>query len=206
MKHVEPHTFDVTAAKAQLSTLSALFATGAVRKEREQILPQFRASKDLVMAAATFFNFSPTLHAHELQLMGDFAADFAVSDNRDGESTTLLIECEGSNPNAVVKGKKSQKTTRALGNKMFEGVGQIVDWLRCIEDMRRTNLLASTLGLPQTDAVNYHGLVLVGLDDDLHEAEKQRLRWLSSQLHVGRSRIQVMTYSNFFIRLKARLT
>ncbi len=205
MIKVEQHAFDVAAAKTQLARLSSLFATGSVRKEREQILPEFRASKDLVMAAATFFNFAPSLYAHELQLMGTFAADFVVSDNRDGESTTLLIECEGCGTNAAFKGPKSQKRSRAMGNKMFEGFGQIVDWLRLIEDMKRTNQLTATLELPPTEAVNYHGLVLVGLDDDLHHAERQRLLWMSSQLHVGRSRVQVMTYSNFFIRLAARL-
>jgi hypothetical protein len=204
MKSVISYPYDVNQARAQLSSLSPQFATGAIRKERDQILPLLRNAPDLVMAASTFFNFSPSLYAHELDLAGDFAADFVVSDNRDSESTALLIECEGCESNAAFKKRKKSKN-RAMGNKLFEGFGQIVDWLRCIEDLRRTSQLATTLKLPQTEAFNYHGLVLVGLDSDLGPDEQLRMGWLSSQLEIGRTRVHIMTYTTFFNRLAARL-
>lgn len=205
MKNVIAHAFEPNVAKAHLSLLSQQFAAGAVTKERDQILPLFRANPDLVMAAATFFGFAPSLYAHELDLAGDFSADFVVSDNRHDESTTLLIECEGCLPSAAFRKRKYMKA-RAMGNKLFEGFGQVVDWLRCIDDLRRTNSLASTLALPQTDAINYHGLVLVGLNNDLTKDEIGRMSWLSSRLTVGQSRVQVMTYTTLFNRLAGRLS
>lgn len=205
MKTVIQRPYDSNQAKTQLAALQQLFSGGMIRKERAEILPEFRKSRDAVMAAATLFNFSPTLYAEELDLIGDFKADFAVSDNRDGESTTLLIECEGAATNAAFK-QRNDAPYRVMGNKLFEGFGQIVDWLHCIEDLRGTSKLASTLALPHTEATNVHGLVLVGLDLDLTPDEIKRLGWLSSNLQVGRSRVHVMTYSTFFTRVLGRLS
>ena len=61
------------------------------------------------------------------------------------------------------------------------------------------------LKLPAKAQVRYCGLVIVGLNDDLDSEEKSRIEWLSSKLAIGEARVQVMTYSNFLMRLEARL-
>ena len=90
MKNVEARKFDIAAARAAVAAAQADFATLTVRKERDQILPMFRASPDLVMAAARLFGFDATMYAFEMKLLDDFTADFVVSDVLGNESTTLL--------------------------------------------------------------------------------------------------------------------
>lgn len=204
MKTVVPRRFDPSAAKTQVTALQAQFTGGAVRKERDQILPLLQSHTDALMAAARLFGFEANLYAEELRLAGDFAADFVVGDNRDGESTTLFIECESAEEKTAFR-RKGRKSTPDFAPALLGGFAQVVDWMRCIDDLRRSFLLKKTLALPEGDSVRYCGLVLVGLDSDLDAEEQRRLQWLSDKVWLGDSRVLAMTYDRFLLRLEGRL-
>lgn len=204
MKELVPKAFDPAAAKQAVSKLQATFATGTIRKERADILPLFRLNPQVSMAAAKLLNFEASHYAAELNLIGNFAADFAVSDNRGDESTALLIECEAAKENSAMR-RNGNKANKDFGDGLLRGFGQVVDWMRCIDDLRRTAVLAKTMQSKLGLNIKCYGLVLVGLNDDLTEDEQKRLQWLSAKLCLADSSVNIMTYTTFFLRLEARL-
>lgn len=156
------------------------------------------------MAAAKLLSFEASHYAEELDLIGNFAADFAVCDHRGDESTVLLIECEASNERSAMR-RNGNKANKDFGDGLLRGFAQVVDWMRCIDDLRRTAALANTLNLPQGANVKCFGLVLVGLDMDLTSDERQRLQWLSAKLRLADASVNIMTYTTFLLRVEARL-
>lgn len=204
MKKLLPMAFSHTDAKKAVTKLQATFATGTIRKERDDILPLFRSNPQVSMAAAKLLNFEASHYAEELDLIGNFAADFAVCDHRGDESTALLIECEAAKKNSAMR-RNGKKANKDFGDGLLRGFGQVVDWMRCIDDLRRTAALANTMQSKLDLNIKCFGLVLVGLDDDLDDDEKKRLQWLSAKLCIADSSVQIMTYTTFFRRLEGRL-
>lgn len=197
--------FDPAVAKAAVGTLQTQFATNNIRKERAHILPLFRSNPQVSMAAAKLLNFEASYYAEELDLIGNFAADFAVCDHRGDESTILLIECEASGDKSAMR-QNGKKANKDFGDGLLRGFGQVVDWMRCIDDIRGTAALANIIKLPQGANVRCFGLVLVGLDGDLTPDEKLRLQWLSAKLRLADWPVMVMTYTTFLLRVEGRLT
>lgn len=204
MKSLNSMTFDPAVAKTAVAALQAQFATGAIRKERAQILPLFRSNPQVSMAAAKLLNFEASHYANELNLIGNFAADFAVCDHRGDESTVLLIECKASSEKSALR-KNGNKVNKDFGDGLLRGFGQVVDWMRCVEDLRGTTALANIMNLPKGRNIKCFGLVLVGLDADLTPDEQERIQWLSAKLRLGDSSVNVMTYTTFLRRVEARL-
>ncbi len=205
MKTLQHVLFNHAVAKQAVATLQSQFNTNTIRKERDQILPLFRLNPQVSLAASKLLNFEASHYAQELDLIGNFAADFAVCDHRGDESTILLIECEASGEKSAMR-KNGKKVNKDFGDGLLRGFAQVVDWMRCIDDLRGTSALANTLGLPQGQNVKCFGLVLVGLDGDLSANEQQRIQWLSAKLRIADSSVNIMTYTTFLRRLEARLS
>jgi hypothetical protein len=96
-----PSAFDGVACRVELDALTALLASKASLSEKRDLLPHFRRSPQLVAFIGTLFPniFPANRYAHELRILGHFAADFLIGNYE--RKTFCAIELEDARPNSV---------------------------------------------------------------------------------------------------------
>lgn len=130
MKNLVDHVLNPTDCRKEWQEFEALLRSKSVLKERDDILPFFKARLHLSTAISNYFpqfkNPYKFKFAHEYPIYGDFIADLIVGDP--DVQQYLLIEFENGAPDSIFK-QKGSKTTPEWASRFEGAYSQITDWL-----------------------------------------------------------------------------
>jgi hypothetical protein len=190
MKAFAPHLINGAQARLEWAALKSLLSGATNLSEQRDILPFFRARKDLSVLIGTYYPkiVKADRFAHELQIYGDFAADLVV-----GDSTTqnyVLVEFEDGTPDGLFV-KRGKKATPEWSPRFEHAHSQLVDWLWKLEDMRGTAHFQSLFGHRRA---TFHGLIVIGKGMTLSDQEKDRLSWRISRTRVDSTAIDCVSF------------
>jgi hypothetical protein len=201
MKKLEKIALSVDQCRKDLAEFKEMLDRKTALSERRDILPFFRAHKNL---AALVGSFNPKINrfdllATEFSLFGDYACDLVIGDsvNRD----FCFVEFEDASPQSVFV-KKKGKSTPEWSPRFDRGFSQIIDWFLILDDQKRTGLHKSRFGL---DVIQFMGLLVIGRHEDLDDTQYERLVWRSDQVRVGHRQVHCITFDDLHDTLECKL-
>jgi hypothetical protein len=196
-----PIKFSHRQCQQEAEELRDLPAANKVLKEREHILPFFKARKHLSAFLGCYvsgiINFD--LVAHELSLMGKFSCDVAVGDSR--TKYYAFIEFEDARPQSIFV-KKKGKQTPEWSSRFEHGFSQLVDWFFKLDDERGTAEFKALFG---SEPISYEGILIVGRTQVLGPREAERLKWREQHVPIHSKKIHCLTFDQTCNELLARL-
>src|SRR5262249_51187392 len=141
--------------------------------ERDDLQNFFKKRRQLTAFIGTYApNLGPASQlAYEFPLFGDFAADIVLGNREKGEY--CLIELEDGRPGSIFTAVKN-KSTKERSRRFDHGFSQLVDWFYALDDLKKTSRFAKDYGHGH---VKFLGLLVIGRNAGLSEAERDRLRW-----------------------------
>jgi len=98
-----------------------------------------------------------------------------------------------------VKGKHTKEWSRRFDH----GYSQLIDWFSCLDDYRKTNKFIAEFG---HGYVTFYGLLVIGRNEGMTEADRNRLRWRTKNVVVNSQPITCITFDDLFAALHNRLT
>jgi Domain of unknown function (DUF4263) len=201
MPDFTPHALELTAAHTEVAEFRALLQSSPDLREAA-LLGFFRARPHLT---ALIGHYNPDsgrgdLLAFEYPLFGDFRCDLAIADSVTHACT--FVEFEDAGPRSLFV-KHGDKSTREWSPRFDHGYSQLVDWFYKLQDMTNTATMESRLG---KRAIDYTGVLIVGRDQYMDAAERDRLRWRREHVIVNSKRIICATYDQLLRDLTFRLT
>jgi hypothetical protein len=190
MKHFDPIVFDLRQCRREVSQLQALLAANPRLSERKDILPFFRARRQLSAALGCLESHIVRFDrlAFEYDLFGDFACDLAVGDSKG--KVYGFIEFEDASPGSIFVRRKG-KSTPEWSPRFEHGFSQITDWLCKLDDMERTDEFEDRFG---RRPVHYSGLLVVGRSEGFAPRELRRLTWRQERTVVNSRHIRCLTF------------
>lgn len=201
MKEFEPFEFDPDICRKELKELKVLLDENRDLKEREDILPFFKARRHLSAFAGSYVPdiVSFDMIAYELSIYGDFSSDLAIGDSE--TKTFCFVEFEDATTTSIFR-KRDKKFTPEWSPRFEHGFSQIVDWFWKLDDMSRTADFKNKFG---ADYVKYHGLLVLGRSTALEYREQQRLKWHLDKVLVDSKHIFCVTFDDLYSDLENRL-
>lgn len=202
MRRLEPISIDPARLAAELDDLEAFLADNAALKERAQVLPFFRARRQL-LAALGWANpemGQPDLCADELDLFGDFVCDAAVGDTVEGAYT--LIEFEDAREASVFRPLGAGRSVRRWSPRFERGISQLVDWAWRIDEEGDGPALRRVFG---AKPLSVHLLLVIGRRADLGPDDLRRLKWRSHNTRLGPFAMSCRTFDDVLTFLRRRL-
>lgn len=186
-----------------LNELEAFLASTAHLKEREEVLPFFKARPHLCAALGYASNAVelPNRWASELDLFGDFVCDAASGDSEANAYT--LIEFENAQEFSIFSRLQDGKSMKRWSSRFEHGFSQLVDWAwRLSSEVDGTPAFQRIFG----DAhPSIHLLLVVGRDADLGKEDVARLRWRASNISLGPFRMSCFTFDGILASIRRRL-
>lgn len=157
----------------------------------------------LLLAGDCFFpSLVPTAYQHEFSVIGEFRADFAISNT--GKSKFLFIEFEDAKKDSIFKPKTKGKTVISYdwSHKFEHGFSQIIDWHYRMDDLKRTSKFEEHFGL---DNIDYDGILVIGRDSFLKDiGGSKRLNWRKEKTIINSRRIHCLTFDSLQTELQGR--
>ena len=201
MKRFDPLELDPRKARAELDELKALLDGQPDLREREHVLPFFRARPHLSALIGFYFPYIgvPDRIAFEYDLFGDFAADLAVGDAAAGHY--CFVEFEDATPASLFV-QKGTKATLEWSPRFEHGFSQVLDWLWKLADVRGTVAFEDRFGVSHA---GYEGLLVIGRSGGLGPKERHRLRWRRERVVADSKHVHVVTYDELHQHLDAKL-
>ncbi len=201
MKSLQTIDFDPTSFTKELGEFASLLKTKAELSERDDLLPLFRRSPNLI---AMLGNLHPGITsvdriAYEYDLFGDFACDFVVGDSK--RSAYCFIEFEDAKKNSIFM--PSLRATSDWATRFEHGFSQIVDWLYKLSDTEKSEAFKDRFGARSIDAMC---ILVVGRSAFLTEPEHRRVLWRERHVVVHSQKIRCMTFDQLFEELSFILT
>ena len=203
MKAFEPLTLDTSILSDDLSALELLLSSVAHQKEREHILPFFKAKPHLCAALGYANNAVelPDRWASELDLFGDFVCDAAAGDSEANAYT--LIEFENAQERSIFFKLQSGKSMKRWSSRFEHGFSQLVDWAwRLSAEGESSAAFRRIFG---DDNPSIHFLLVVGRDADLSKSDLTRLRWRANHVSLGQYRMSCFTFDGLLQSIRRRL-
>lgn len=199
MKTFEPVSLSLATLERELDAFADLLASSDALSERDDLLPFFRAHRQL--AALVGASYARVRRADglafEYPLFGDYRVDLAVGDRRSG--AFCLVEFEDARRGSVFR--RGARTLASWSPRLLAGFGQIVDWLRLLDDMAVTERATERFGVRRP---SFFAMLVVGRSRHLTDAEQRRLAWFSERVVVNSQRVRVLTFDNLLEELRAR--
>ncbi|MGO9260122.1 MAG: Shedu immune nuclease family protein [Bryobacteraceae bacterium] len=201
MKRFGTHVLSVKECAAELQKLDLLLRSSPTLKEREHILPFFKANKNL---SAFIGSYIPDIVrfdriAPEFDLFGDFACDLAVGDSVSNHY--LFIEFEDARPESLFVSKPG-KASPEFSPRLEHGFSQVVDWFWKLSDNEKSDEYEDRFGVRRATV---HGLVVVGREQKLEPREVARLRWRQDHTIVDSRKVSVVSFDQLVKDLAFRL-
>ncbi len=201
MTAFEPVRFDPMRCAEDLDDLARLLDERPTLAERRDILPFFRARRQL---SAVLGSYHPDLVtydrlAFELRLFGAFTTDIVVGDWE--KKAFCFVEFEDARPDSVFV--RGHRETSEWARRFEHGFGQIVDWFWKLDDLRGITSLAEMFGAPVIDAA---AILVAGRDAGLRDTERARLEWRRQRVVVDSKHVYCCTFDELERDLRRRLT
>ncbi|MCP4350667.1 MAG: DUF4263 domain-containing protein [Desulfobacterales bacterium] len=201
MKEFEPVVFEPAVCKRELEELKNLLNENRELKEKDDILPFFRARKNLSVFTGSYVpdivNFD--MIAYEYSIYGDFSSDLVIGDSQ--TKTFCFVEFEDATDASIFR-KQAKKVTPEWSPRFEHGFSQIVDWFWKLDDMSRSTDFKSKFG---ANYVKYYGLLIIGRSKGLEYREQQRLKWRIDKVLVDSKHIFCVTFDDLCSDIEARL-
>lgn len=156
----------------------------------------------LLMGDCFFPSLSPHYYGKEFSILGEFRADFAISDK--SQSKFLFVEFESAKTDSVFVTKYDGKTITSYDwSPRFEhGFSQVVDWQYRMDDLGRTSRLEEHFGSAKVD---HEGILVVGRDHFVKKAGcLSRLAWRKEKVVINSKRVHCLTFDGLLIELRGR--
>lgn len=157
----------------------------------------------LLMGDCFFPNMYAAAYQKEFSILGEFRADFAISNSC--KSKFLFVEFEPAKRESVFAKKTDGKgiVSYEWSDKFEHGFSQILDWHYRMEDLRRTARFQEHFG---SEDVEYEGILVVGRDCFVKEVGGMaRLNWRKDKTVIDSRKIYCMTYDKLFRELQGRM-
>ena len=201
MKEFEQVQFDPEECLRETRELSDWLSANPSLKEREHILPFFKARKQLSVYLASYHQdvVHHDLLAFEYDLFGDFTSDLVAGDSR--KKAYAFIEFEDAVPDSIFV-KKRRKATPEWASRFERGFSQMIDWFFKLHDESTTGTFKQRFGDPPID---YIGLLVIGRTQLLGPREEKRLRWRQQFVQVNSKPIYCKTFDQLCEDLLYRL-
>jgi len=201
MKEFETIDFDIEKCRIELSEFGTLLTSRPILKERDDILPFFKARKQLSSLIGVYHPGVMVVDriAHELPLFGDFSCDLVVGDFRN--SSFLFVEFENAEPESIFV-KKGLKTTPEWSPRLEHGFSQIVDWFFKLRDQNSTTEFENRFGSRE---LNVMGLLILGRREELSLREMRRMKWRETHVIVDSKTVYFRTFDDLFDQLTVRI-
>jgi hypothetical protein len=203
MRTFEPVSLNLSVLSAELDELDHFLSQNDALKERDQVLPFFKARAQL-RAALGLTNPSvelPDRIATELELFGDCFCDAASGDSSANAYT--LVEFENATEYSIFRRLDTGKTMRNWSPRFEHGFSQLVDWA-----WRLTTEGSSSPAYRRIFGANdasIHFLLIVGRDADLTADDLARLRWRANNISFGAFKMSCLTFDGVLGTLRRRL-
>ena len=196
MKVFKSIVFDPTSFNKELEDFAELLRAKDELSEREDLLPLFRGSPNLIsMLGALHPGITKgDLMAYEYDLFGDFACDFVVGDSR--RNAYCFVEFEDAKKNSIFV--SSARATSDWATRFEHGFSQIVDWIYRLSDAEKSNAFEDRFGTRSIDAMY---ILAVGRSAFLSEPECRRILWRERHVVVHSQKIRCMTYDQLLAEL-----
>lgn len=201
MKAFESHDWQLARSRRELGRLRKLLAEQETLSENGDVLPLFRACKDLSLLLG-----EQCLHYHradqiafEYDLFGDFSCDLVVGNA--ARKDYAFIEFEDAVADSVFK-RVGPKARRDWSPRFDRGYSQIIDWFCKLHDMDKSDEFEARFG---ARSIEYSGLLVVGRDRHFEPGERRRLEWRRSYVVVNSKQIRCITFDELFTLLATRL-
>lgn len=190
MSNFKAHTLNWKKCKKQVSEFTKKLNKGKLVKEAKHILPFFRDRKDLT---ALFAELNSEVKecdviAYELNLFGSYRPDIVVGNIKNG--SFCFIELEEAKQNGVF-GRRSISGKSDWGQKLEHGVGQIIDWMCELEDLKRTDKFSQIFG---KNKIQIQIILVVGRNEKFSNRENDRLQWRKEAMSITGTKIRIYTY------------
>lgn len=197
-----PLTYDATKCRRELNALRRLLRAKPHLSERHDVLPFFKARRQLAALIGTFVPAvgPATEIAYEYSFLGDFTADLVVG-NR-GRRRYLTVEFEDGGRTSLFKPVRGRSTTD-WGRRFEHGFSQLVDWFRTLDDYKKTDKFRKEFG---PGHVAFYGLLVVGRNTGLSDTDRDRLDWRSDKVLVDSHQLSCITFDDLYLTLSDRLT
>ena len=201
MKEFETIRFDVDRCRIETQELRDWLARKTDLKERKDVLPFFKARKQL---SAFIGSYHPDIErndlvAHEFPLFGDFTCDLVVGDSQ--KKAYVFVEFEDALPDSIFI-KRGTKTTPEWSPRFEHGFGQIVDWFFKLHDEGNTIGFENKFG---NRIIGHMGLLVIGRTEAMGKREEQRLRWRQEFVLLNSKQVACKTFDQLYEDLQGRL-
>ncbi|MGO1074509.1 Shedu anti-phage system protein SduA domain-containing protein [Inquilinus sp. CA228] len=203
MKSFVPLSLDPSVLNQNLTELETLLSLDASLRERDQVLPFFKARPHLCAALGLTNNAVelPDRWASELDLFGDFACDVAAGDSEANAYT--LVEFEDAQELSIFSRLKAGKTMKQWSRRFERGFSQLVDWAwRLSAEGESSAAIRRIFG---DDNPTIHLLLVIGRDADLTKDDLARLRWRAQHTSLGHFRMSCFTFDGLLHSIRRRL-
>lgn len=191
---------DLATVSEEIQEFQDLLDTASSLQERTDLLPFFRAHRQLTAWLGTVNTnlVRPDAIAYEHPIFGRYQADILVGDTRQGRFT--LIELEDAGTDSIFK--KKSRTSSYWSSRFFTGFSQLVDWL-CEIRTRATDLaLQEEFGTMQPLLLP---ALIVGRDQFLSNRERHRFDWFRQNVLVDSASPSISTYDELALDLDDRI-
>ena len=199
-RNLETITFDPARFRQELDAFGVLLASSHDLSETRDIQPLFKRSKQLSAYMGTFApNIGPATElAFEFPFFGDFKADVLLGNKRASEF--CVIEFEDGRRNSVFK-KQPNRGNPEWSPRFEHGFSQLVDWFYNLDDFKNTKNFIKTFG---DGHIRLSGLLIVGRDTGLDDAQRSRLKWRSEKILIDSHAISCITFDELYSALHSR--
>jgi hypothetical protein len=201
MKQFDTLHFNAEQCRKELAELQALLAAHADLKESQDLLPFFRARRQLT---AFIGSCDPDIVrfdriAYEYDLFGDFSCDLVVGDSV--TRTYGFIEFEDAVSSSIFV-QRGARATPDWSARFDHGMSQIIDWFYKLDDMEKTDEFDARFG---GRTIKFFGLLVIGRSEALAPRELQRLSWRQERMVVNSKHIRCLTFDQLADVLAQRL-
>lgn len=192
MKEFTPITFNFKQYRQELEEYRVHLAQHKELNEQRDVLDFFSKRPQLTTQIASLhLQVEVDAYAFEYDIFGDFRCDLVVGSKKYGQ--WVFVEFEEAKENSIFKIKKNTKDKyqNDYSSKFEHGYSQIIDWFYKLDDQSATNSFEQRFS---TRNITYNGMLIIGRDQYLNDAQKKRLRWREEHTLVHSKHIGCITY------------
>ncbi len=192
MSKLLKHTYSLADCEKEVEQFASHLKKGKLVKERDQILPFFKKRAHLT---SMFSEFDAEMDlcdriAHDLDLFRTYRPDIVVGNSAQGRYCFIELE-EAKKYSVFSKELKSGKSD--WGRVLEHGLGQIIDWMYDLDDLKRTNKYKAIFA---KNEISFEVILVAGRNEDFSDPQRERLKFRSENNQFGTKRVRIYTYDD----------